>query len=138
MSYSVNLEMVIKDKTLMAVTRLLAAELQQNPYLTVSDFFKHLSDGDVDMLIDVSEDDEDSRYGDIILMTEMLTAAEGVMVDEEDEDRYVEDITNRMRMFITFLNLESLERQGLVRVFRENMSFGEDYLDKLIAEPVKK
>ena len=138
MTYSVVLDKVVKDKGLMNVTRLLAAEMMSNPYLTVSDFFSGLNDEDIDILTEVSENDEDERYGDLILLTEMLTTAEGISIDEDDEEAYVENVTHRLRAFISFLALESLERKGLVRIYRENMSFGEDYMDKRIAEAIKK
>lgn len=121
----------------MPMTRLLAATLQQNPYITVSDFFAGLTDEELDKLMDIAEEDDHDSYGDLILMTEMLTAAEGVDVDEEDDDVYVDNITHRLKMFITFITLESLERKQLIYLHRENMSFGEDYSDKIIAEPRK-
>lgn len=121
----------------MTVTRLLASEMLRNPYLTVSDFFRNLNEDDLEELMYVSEHDEDDRYGNLILLTEMLTSAEGITIDEEDEDLYMENMTSRMRMFMSFLALESLSRKGLIRLFRENMSFGDEYMDKKIAEAIK-
>jgi hypothetical protein len=137
MSYSVNLDKVVYDKELMAQTRILAAELVQNPYLSVSDYFLGLSDRDIEDLLEISENDEDRRYGDLILIVEMLTRAEGIDIDEEDDEKYVAMLTDRMKAFFSFAALESLSRKGLVKIHRENMSFGDEYMDKTIAEAIK-
>lgn len=137
MTYSVNLEKVVSDKALLSQTRLLAAELIQNPYLTVSDYFLGLHDNDVEEILDIAEDDSNPAYGDLILITEMLTRAEGIDIDEEDDEKYVDLLTQRMRVFLSYAALESLARKGLVKIYRENMSFGDEYMDKKIAEAIK-
>jgi len=129
--FVVNCAEVVKSKECLAVTRLLAADLLKNPYLTVGDFLKNVSDTDLQTLVLASEPDENDevQLDDIMLISMMLMQAEGlppIQVDEEGQQ-----IIQKMIMFLV---CESLYRKGLVNIFRKNMSFGDEMNDKVIVE----
>jgi hypothetical protein len=66
----------------------------------------------------------------MILISEMLSAAEGTNMGGTPE------VHQRLNMFITWLIFESLKRKGLVKIYYENISFGEDMGDKIVVEKI--
>ena len=126
---TINYAEVTKSKDLLAVTRLLAADLIARPYMSVGDYMKSISDSDLAQLIEISEDDENPRYEDLILISEMLAAAEGLPGTFD-----LEDVQKRIATLISFLVIESLARKNLVDVYRENFSFGEDMGGKIVVK----
>lgn len=129
---TINYDMVVKSKRCLAITRLTALSLIDCPYMTLGEFFKGISDSDLQNLQDVVEDatneEENPRVEDLILLTEMLTAAEGV------ERNNIEDLHSRLNFFSMCVTITSLERKGLVKVNYHNMSFGSDMGDKIVVE----
>lgn len=123
-----NYDKIAKHKEFLSVTRMLAVDLMKNPYLTPADFLKSLSDEELQTLMEISDDDEHPRMDEIMLISEMLATAEGLAAAT------LEIATERVNQFCIFLVLESLSRKELVNVKYENMSFGEDYKDAIIAE----
>jgi len=138
--FVINIDKVVKSKNMMPTTRMLAMRLQRNPYTTVKDFLENLSDVELDTLIEVSEDGLDEsagsvaegedRFSELVLMAEMLAKAEGLHTSS------LEDMTSRTNTLITFIACEGLARKGLVEVWRENMSLGEDMGDKMIVRRI--
>ena len=129
--FYVNLDEVIKNKDSLAVTRLLAADLKARPYLPVGEFLSSLSDDDLQMLVKGSEPDEkgEVKFDDLLLIAMMLNNAEGLPPIEESEG--ARELLGKL---ITFLAVESLARKKMIRVYRENMSFGDDMGDRKVAE----
>lgn len=123
-----NYEKIISHKEFLSVTRMLAVDIMKNPYLTPATFLKGLSNEELQTLMEISDDDEHERMDEIMLISEMLATAEGLT------PATLEIATERVNQFCIFLVLESLFRKGLVNVIYENMSFGEDYKDAIIAE----
>lgn len=128
--YSVNLDKVAGATDMLAVTRLLAAQLQANPYTTVGDFLKGISNEDLETLIDASEDEEGEHFPELIIIAEMLAVGEGVYV------RNLEAVTERLNYMRTLLIIESLHRKKMIRAVHANMSFGEDAKHKIVAEKI--
>jgi hypothetical protein len=130
-NFGINYQRIVEDTDMLAVTRLLASTLMSNPYYTIGNFLTNLSDSDVDMLISVDTEsmDVDPLVGDIILIAEMLADAEG-----SSTDRSMDSVQARASQLIAFIVLESLARKGLVKLYRENMSFGDDMGDKIVVE----
>lgn len=124
--YTINLEEVVKNKKLLSVTRLLASEMMMRPYLSVGDFLKNLSDGDLESLNDCVNNEQ---WDDIILMAEMLATGEGL-----ESSKSFEEFKVRMAGLCGYFTVESLYRKGLVKVYHENISFGEDLGDKVVVE----
>mgnify|MGYP003351098875 CR=1 FL=1 len=128
-SFFINYDMVITNKKFLNSTRLLAVDISENGYLSLSDYLKKLSNEDLKYLIGVSENPEDDAFGELIIVAETMAIGEGLEGSKDDEDIFC-----RVKMMIAFLVTESLYRKGLIKIFRENMSFGEDYSHKNIAE----
>jgi hypothetical protein len=109
---------------------MLGADLLAKPYMAVGDFFKNLSDSDLDTLLKSSEPEtQESMMDDILLITMMLRGAEGL-----EQFTNIETSLQNVEQLITMLVLESLHRKGLVKLNHENMSFGEDMGDKIVVE----
>ena len=126
--YTVNYAEVLKANDVLSVTKLLATQLMQNPYMTVGDFLKSIPDGDLVTLID---DEGDKRLSDHLLISEMLATAEGL-----DSSKDLEEFRGRSAQLLGFLIIESLKRKGLVKAYYENMSFDESLGDKIIVEKI--
>ena len=128
----VNIAEIAKSKDMMGVTRMLAIDLMSHPYLTVGDFLKDISDSDLQSLLQGAETDEDTgevRIEDLLLLSMMLHQAEGLPPIQDDEKA-----TEVMNILINYMAIESLARKGLVKVYRENMSFGDDCAEKIVVE----
>jgi hypothetical protein len=120
---------IIKEKSFLSITRMLAADMTKNPYMTVGDFFKNTSDSDIQHLIKIIDiGDRHENFGDLMLISIMLASAEGC------EGSNLEEYTTHLNLFANFVVIESLSRKGLVKVRRENMSFGDDLRNAIIAE----
>ena len=122
-------ENIIKAKDLMPITRALALDLSNTGYISVGDFLRDMNDNDLVNLLAISEDEERDEYSQILLISEMLATGEGLSTSDNSEE-----FANRMTQLVMFLAIESLHRKGLVKVYRENMSFGEDMANKIIVE----
>jgi hypothetical protein len=121
-------ENIIKSKGLMPLTRALALDLTAQGYMSVGDFLKSLSDSDVQNLLKISENNKSEQFSEIVLIAEMLAAGEGLALEG------VDTTTARVNQFCMLIVIESLARKGLVKVFHENMSFGDEMGDKTIVE----
>lgn len=120
---------VIKCKDFLPLTRTLAMDLSASGYMRPGDFLKTLTNSDVNVLLEIAENEENPRLEEIILMAEMLATGEGL---EQSKDS--EQITERMNVFCGFLAIEGLSRKGLVEVYHENISFGEEMGSKIIVK----
>jgi len=138
--FDINYDNVIASKECLSMTRILAADLKANPYMTVGDFLMHISKSDLAILSDIveqhmgyDENDEvtDERMADFVLMTEMLSRAEGLISENDD------DLTRKINQFMTMVTMESLYRKGLIKLYHENMSFGKDVEHRIVAEKIK-
>lgn len=129
--YYVNCDLVSKDKDLLPVTKNLAKKLIQTEYLTVGEFFEGLSDEDLKTLLHGSEmtDENPNMLDDVLMLAMMLAGAEGA---NEIKDEH--DAMKAVAQFTSFVALESLFRKGLIKLYRENMSFSDDLGDKIVAE----
>ena len=131
--FTVNCAEVVRSKESLAVTRLLAADLLVKPYLAVGDWIRNVSDSDLQTLIEGSEPDDNDEYKleDLMLILMMLRQAEGLPPIITDEG-----FREGCGHLVSMLVVESLARKGLVKVFYENMSFGEDMGDKIVVERI--
>jgi hypothetical protein len=124
---------IASNKDLMPLTRILALKLKDQQYITMKGFFEMLSNADLAQLCDYvntvnvgSEDKHKAAY-QMVLLTEMLTRAEGCVCSSHEElNRY-------LSKFMSLVATASLERQGLICVHWENASLGDEYDDKPLA-----
>ena len=131
--YLVDMANVVKDKNSLAVTRMLASDLLKNPYLLVGDWIGNITDSDLQALLTGAEtnDEGDFNLDDILLLAMMLRQAEGL-----PPMKTMDECREAVGQFIMMLAGESLARKGLVRIYRENLSFGADMGDKVIMEKI--
>ena len=127
--FNIVYDKVMKQKDFLPLTRTLAMDLSEAGYMRPGDFLKALSDGDVDALLKIADNEENPRLEEILLISEMLATGEGL---EPSQD--AEGVSHRMNAFCSFLAIEGLRRKGLVKVYHENISFGEDFGNKIIVE----
>ena len=128
-TYTINYAKVVSEKDLLAVTRLLAATLINTPYTTIGDFLRDLSDNDLEQLVEVIDGGEEhNNFEDLMLIAGMLSCGEGLPCGT------VEDYQRCMNMLMTYVVCESLYRKGLIKIHRENMSFGDDMANACVAE----
>ena len=128
-----DMEKIIDAEGLLPVTKSVAKMLMRNPYTSLGKFFTKLSDENLEVLMEIVEEgDSEFNVGieDIVLMTEMLSRAEGVPSGS------IEEITENVNYFGVCVTCVSLARKGLVRVYYDNMSFGKDQGDKVIVERI--
>lgn len=123
---------VIEDKNLLATTRLLAVDISKNGYVNIGEFFQKMPQDDLKKYLNMAEDLDGDDSAEVLLLSEMLAIGEGL--DNGLDETAPETMQNRMSQLIMFLACESLARQGLVKLYRENMSFGEDMGDKMLVE----
>ena len=128
--FSINYKKVLNQVTFLPVTRLLAADLIKNQYMPIGDFIKSLKDNSLEELNEISENENHPNFEEMILITEMLAAAEGTNFGGTPE------VHQRLNMFMTWLIFESLKRKGLVKIHYENLSFGDDMADKIVVEKI--
>jgi hypothetical protein len=125
---SISYERIVQAKDILPMVRLLAADLMKNPYMTLGTYFQTASASDLQLILEASEDEEDERLSDILLMAEMLAKAEGV------ETECIEDVYKHLNSFITLTAVASLERKGLILADYDVMSFGEEFAHSTIAK----
>jgi len=124
----INYDRVLKNNSILPMVRLLAAELIKNPYMTIGAYLQKARDSDLQLILEASEDEEDERLSDILLMAEMLAKAEGV------ETECIEDVYKHLNSFITLVAVASLERKKLILADYDVMSFGEEFAHHTIAK----
>ena len=120
--YVVNLNLVLQSEDLLPVTRWLAGKILEDEYVTVGEVLYQISqmdDYDLERLINLAESFEDYGPGDhnIVLMTLMLSAAEGLPVETLDQ------LHQNIGFLMLFLTAMSLEAKGLAVVYYENLTF---------------
>jgi hypothetical protein len=131
--FEVNLERVIEDKQTHSIIRLLAVDMQKNPYITVGEWLKSLSNKDVQSLVeDLADADDmnDAGMQSLILGTLMLSRAEQVFIESDEE------LAKAAEMFRIYIVISSLDRKGLAKAIYQNMSFGEDAKNLHVAEKI--
>lgn len=123
----VNLEVVKNSKEPSKIVTSLANTLSENPYYTVAQFFKDISDSDLESLskwLENINDDSLQSTNDFVLLTLMLIYAEGL------EAETLDDLYQYVNIFGILVPGVSLSRKGLVRIFWENMTLSLDITEQ--------
>jgi len=128
---SIDHDKIINHKGYTSATRLLAAQLRGNPMMLVSKFYKELSDTELEELRELSEssNSDDVTLSEIMLLTLLLTSAEGTSALTEEE------LIGHMNITRIFISTAYLHRQGLVTANFDAFSYGTDMEDQVIATP---
>ena len=120
--YVVNLPLVQQSEDLLLITRWIAGKILQDEYVTIGEILYQIAKMDnyeLEKLIAVAESFEDDGHGDhnIVLITLMLSAAEGLPIESLDQ------LHQNVGFLIMFLTAMSLEAKGLAKVYYENLTF---------------
>ena len=132
--YSLNYRNIAEANWILPTIRLLAVDMQKNPYVTLGDWFRGLGSSSVLELQELAEacyEDPDNADAleQMMLLAMMLASAEGTcdMQDMEKNHR-------QLGMLMSLITIISLERKGMVRVFYENLTLGDDMGSAVIVE----
>lgn len=121
--HTIDLHKAQDYKELPAVARLVAHQAKGAGYLRLGDWLRNLHPYDLRMLstiIDECQDTiDDPATATMISLTMILVQAEGLPLNPDELSGQV----NQLGMFIT---TESLARKGIVEVFYDNVSLGDD------------
>jgi hypothetical protein len=125
--FLISFKNVCEDNTMLPTTRLLAIDIIKNGYINVGDFFKNMPESDLQSYLHMVEEIHNENVdagAEVLLLSEMLAIGEGLEIGFDPDE--TKTMQARMSQLIMFLSCESLARKGLVKLYRENMSFGED------------
>ena len=133
--FLISFKNVCEDNTMLPTTRLLAVDIIKNGYINVGDFFKNMPESDLQSylhMVDEIHNENVDAGAEVLLLSEMLAIGEGLEIGFNPNEP--KTMQARLSQLIMFLSCESLARKGLVKLYRENMSFGEDMGDKMLVE----
>lgn len=132
--FSVQYDNVINSKMFLKSTINLAKTIKENGYYLTSDYIKSLTDKDISHLLNLVNDQYSIEFGELFIIVEMLSNAEGL-----ESSGSAQESADRINALVGFLTLEKLYRKKLIKLYHENMSFGEEFKHLKIAElPNKK
>lgn len=120
---------MIMNADMMSCTHDCVRLIRKNEYLTPGEYLASMTSSQMDEMNEVSNDEEDPRMEEFLLIAEMLARAEGL---EASEDFDV--LQKRLNILVALIAVECLYRKGMIKVYRENFSFGDDMNTKKIAE----
>ena len=131
---SLNYRNIAEANWILPTIRLLAIDLQKNPYVTVGDWFRGLADSSVYELQELAETcyenpDNEESMEQMMLLAMMLASGEGTC-DMKD----MEKNRTQLGMLMSLITVVGLERKGFVRVFYENLTLGDDMGNAVIVE----
>ena len=120
--YVVNIKLVQQSQELLLITRWLAGKILEDEYVTIGEVLYQIAQMDsyeLEKLNNIAESFEEYGPGDhnIVLMTLMLSAAEGLPVETLDQ------LHQNIGFLMLFLTAMSLEAKGLAVVYYENLTF---------------
>jgi len=133
--FLISFKNVCEDNTMLPTTRLLAVDIIKNGYINVGDFFKNMPESDLQSylhMVDEIHNENVDAGAEVLLLSEMLAIGEGLEIGFNPNEP--KTMQARLSQLIMFLSCESLARKGLVKLYRENMSFGEDIDNKPFVE----
>lgn len=120
---------VINSKIFLKSTIDLAKKIKDTGYYLTSDYIKALTDKDITHLLNLVNDQYSIEFGELFIIAEMLSNAEGLQSSSTAKES-----ADRINALIGFLTLESLYRKKMIKLYHQNMSFGEEFKHLKIAE----
>lgn len=135
-TFTVNYNLVANSDNHCFIARHLARMIQDNSYLTVGQFFKQMTNNDIEYMnrmIDESDEAEDNEEivqatSDLAIIALMLDQAEGGQIKNLD------DVIYKVGALKSLIVLTSLARLGLAEVIYENFSLQREAGDLIIAK----
>jgi hypothetical protein len=132
-NFTIQYDNVINAKWCLESTTNLAKKIKNQGYILTSEYIKQLSEEDISHLMNLTKNQNSSDFSELVIISEMLCNAEGLEFSASDEQA-----ANRLNIFLGFLTLETLFRKGLIELYYENMSFGDEYKQLKIANLIKR
>lgn len=114
-----------------------ARKMKREMYFLPSSFFKSLTDHDSEILSEwagvisdntLSDESKTYEYQQMIILSQILSMAEGVPVETED------DAIKVMRQASIMCIANNLHRKNLVRCYYNNLMFGDDGKNLVVME----
>jgi hypothetical protein len=127
--FEINYKQIIHCDGVLECTRDLARTLSHNPYISFGDYMNELPTSILEHLLHVAENEENDHFDELLLISEMLARAEGLEPSQSEQQSLT-----RLKVLMSILAVEGLYRRGLIRAYRENYSFGEDMMNKIVAK----
>ena len=132
--YSLNLSEIAMASHVSPTIRLLAMDLQKNPYARIGDWFRALPETSMNELLELADlvaAGVEESMEQIMLLTCMLASAEGT-----DDLSDLEKIRTQLGMMVNIIAIVGLDRKGLVRVHYDNLTLGDDMGSAIIVERI--
>ena len=132
-----DLQKVLDTDVAHPVVKKAARRLLKTQYFTPADFFKKLTRRDSEVLgematiltdSEVTDDCKGSEYENMIMLASILSMAEGVYLEDEDE------IYKAVKAVAIMCIANYLHRQGAVSCYYKNFTFGDEGDDRIIME----
>lgn len=129
-----NYKIISESENICPTIRLLAIDLQKTTYLSIGDWIRSLSDRSFDEINELAqtEDEESFDMEQLLLLTLMLSHAEGTNLPNDD----MEGMNRQLAILRQLIVFTSLEKKGLVRCHYNNFTLGEDLGDRTIVEKI--
>jgi predicted house-cleaning noncanonical NTP pyrophosphatase (MazG superfamily) len=126
--YEINYDQIMNVDTISA-TRDCARLVKSRSYITPGEYTSLLTTSQVEELVEIANDEEHEHFGELILISEMLSRAEGL-----DPSISMDETMTRAKMMIGFIVIESLDRKKLAIAHRKNFTFDLSLAHLSIAE----
>lgn len=137
-----DIDKILETNIAHPVVKKAARKLKRDHYFHPSEFFTKLTRHDSEVLSEMAaiitdKDDplnesKSYQYQNMILLSAILSMAEGVYLDEEDE------IVEATRIVSVMCIANNLHRKGLVKCHYDNMTFDPAGLNDIIMERLDK
>lgn len=124
-TFTISVQQIIENKTLLPITRKLAKRISKENYLTVGDYIISIEDEDLEYLIDLIPNENNvetltKECTELMLISELLALAEGLPAAN------VKNIMERTSFFTKLLVFESIYRKGIINAYHENWTLDLD------------
>lgn len=121
--FAINLSAVINSHTAWPINKMLAHKVAFQTNFAIGDFFKSLGNEDIRFLSEAiaTTNMQDHASNELFLMMTLLSMAEGLSLEEGDED-----LIRRFESLIMLITCDALARDGFAKISYENMSLGYD------------
>lgn len=131
-----NIDNIIDMDIAHPIIKRAARRLKKEQYFLPSSFFKKLTRHDSEVLGEmasiltdkgVPEEKKRLEYQNIILLTFVLTIAEGIYLDDSD-------IINAVNITAVMCIANNMHNKGLAKCYYENLTYGPEGSDNIIME----
>ena len=134
-----NLDRIIEGDIAHPIIKKAARKLKRDQYFMPSEFFLKLTRHDSEVLGEMAailtdeelpDDKKGPEYENIILLASILSMAEGIYLETED------DCFEATRMAAIMCIANHLHRKGHVSCYFDNFTFGPEGFDKVVMERI--